>query len=343
MNRPRDRQSAVGLLPRMEARPHRDGKTVTYRYHVAGGKPINLGTDRIAAIQKVADMLGRSPDAGTLSALWRQYQSSPAWAALSATTQADYSKCSAPLLKVFGACTPDVIRPADVARYLRIERAASPVRANREVAVLSNLLNLAVELGLIDRNPVKEVRRNKESPRTRAVDPAELQAFAAWLAKQGGQRHIIGLMARFAALAGNRRCEFLDLTWPQIGTDHIRIQRHKQRAKREVWERIEITGDLTDLVRELRTLPRAADCLYVFTNQKGNPYTEGAFNSLWHRVRAQAIEQKVIQQTFTFHDLRAFYATQHKERTGQHAELHQNPATTARVYDRRKEIKRRGL
>lgn len=45
MNRPRDRASAVGLLPRMEARPWRDGKTVTYRYHPVGAAPINLGTN----------------------------------------------------------------------------------------------------------------------------------------------------------------------------------------------------------------------------------------------------------------------------------------------------------
>lgn len=45
MNRPRDRASARGLLPRMESRPRKDG-LVTYRYHPVGGKPINLGTDR---------------------------------------------------------------------------------------------------------------------------------------------------------------------------------------------------------------------------------------------------------------------------------------------------------
>ena len=47
MPRPRDRQTATGLLPRMEARPRKDGKTVSYRYHPLNpdgtrGKPINL-------------------------------------------------------------------------------------------------------------------------------------------------------------------------------------------------------------------------------------------------------------------------------------------------------------
>ena len=58
MSRPRDRASAAGLLPRMEARPWSNGKTVTYRYHPVGGKPINLGTDREQALRKVLDMNG---------------------------------------------------------------------------------------------------------------------------------------------------------------------------------------------------------------------------------------------------------------------------------------------
>ena len=54
MPRPRDRQSATGLLPRMEARTRKDGQ-ITYRYHPrkadgSRGKPINLGTDKALAI-----------------------------------------------------------------------------------------------------------------------------------------------------------------------------------------------------------------------------------------------------------------------------------------------------
>jgi hypothetical protein len=35
----------------MEARPWKDGKTVTYRYHPMEGPPVNLGTDRDAAVR----------------------------------------------------------------------------------------------------------------------------------------------------------------------------------------------------------------------------------------------------------------------------------------------------
>ena len=51
MNRARDRASAKGLLPRMEARVGK--KATTYRYHPLVGKPINLGQDLDAAIRQV--------------------------------------------------------------------------------------------------------------------------------------------------------------------------------------------------------------------------------------------------------------------------------------------------
>ncbi len=340
----RDRQSALGLLPRMEARPWADGKTVSYRYHPMGGKPVSLGTNKSDAIRKVLDLTGEAADAGTIGDMWRQYQLSTYWKRLAENTRISYTEASLQLLPRFEKAHTSTIRPTDIARYLRVERATAPVRANREVALLSNLLNLAVELGLIDVNPCKQVRRNPESPSQQAVDPAELQAFLTWLDKQSPQRRIVGMMAEFAALAGNRRCEFLDLSRPQIDRDGgvVRIKRAKQRGIERV-EVISISAPMAALLDRLAALPSAADRLYVFTDRDGNPYGERAFKSMWARIMASAIEAGVIKEKFKFHSLRAFYATVHKQRTGALPDMHANPATTARVYDRNKEVKRRSL
>lgn len=48
-------------------------------------------------------------------------------------------------------------------------------------------------------------------------------------------------------------------------------------------------------------------------------------------------------QRFSFHDLRAFYTTEHKRLHGELPDLHKNRDTTARVYDRSREVKRRSL
>lgn len=71
--------------------------------------------------------------------------------------------------------------------------------------------------------------------------------------------------------------------------------------------------------------------------------SDTSFTTGWQRAMIEALEAGVIKQRFTFHDLRAFYTTQHKERYGALPELHANSATTARVYDRSKVAKRQSL
>lgn len=345
MGRKRERVSGFGLLPRMEARPHAGSDKVTYRYHPLGGKPINLGQDKRAAIQKVLDLNGASNDAGTIDELWRAYQTMPQWKRLGERTKTDYAEYSVKLLEVMGKVSARVIRPADIARYLRVERAAAPVRANREIALLSNLMTVAVERGDIDVNPCKQVKRNLERPRTEAPDPETFDAFIAWLNTQGPQRKVIAMMAEFAAAAGSRRIEFLHLTLPQIDSQAqtIRLMRAKQHGGAVRVESVSITEKMEDLVRRLRELPRPDECLHVFTTCDGNPYTDDGFASTWQRAMASALKDKVILRRFTFHDLRAYYTTQHKAQYGELPELHADTKTTAKVYDRSRVSLRRSL
>lgn len=95
----------------------------------------------------------------------------PQWKRLGERTKLDYAEYSVKLLEVMEKVSARLIRPADVARYLRVERADAPVRANREIALLSNLMTVAVERGDIDVNPCKQVKRNLERPRTEAPGP----------------------------------------------------------------------------------------------------------------------------------------------------------------------------
>jgi integrase len=332
-----------GLLPRMEPRKTKTG--FTYRYHPVGGKPINLGSDKTEAVRKVLDMLGQGDDIGTISRLWEQFQQTPGWARYSQYTRDDYTQCSIWLLKVFGPVRAADIDATDVARYLRIKRAGAPVRANREAALLSNLIGLAIERGEAKHNPCREVKRNEEQPRTEAPEPANFKAFAGWLASQGGQRAVIGMAAEYAALAGNRKVEFLDLSWPQIDevAGVIRVKRAKQRGKKrgQVIEHIEITPAIRELLGRLKVIDK--DCLYVFPNRSGNAYTQAGFKAMWGKLMTAALDQKVMPRRFTFHDLRAYYVTQHKAERGALPDLHSNPQTTARVYDRSKIVRRKAL
>lgn len=352
MTRPKDRVSSKGLLPRMEARPWSDGVTVSYRYKPISGKPIPLGTDKLAACRKVLDLLGKRDNAGTLGWVWEKFtENSPKWKKLAAGTQADYRLAWKQIEQRFGDNLAANIESTDIAKYVHLERAGSPRRADIEKSLLSRLFGYGITLGACKINPTIGVEAHGSEAKTEAPDAGALAAFLAWLAKQTPQRRIIGMAAEYASLAGSRRIEFLDLAWPQIDEKAgvIRTKRAKQRGKKrgEVVEVLTITPNLQSLIDRLKALraERGTDCLYVFPTRENNAYSTEGFETLWQRCVLAAIAAGIVtrEQRFSFHDLRAHYATVHKQETGELPDLHKNPDTTARVYDRNKEVRRRAL
>lgn len=65
--------------------------------------------------------------------------------------------------------------------------------------------------------------------------------------------------------------------------------------------------------------------------------------AMWQKLIRAAVAAGAISKRFTFHDLRAYYTTQHKETTGLLQDLHASRTTTARVYERSKVAKRNAL
>jgi integrase len=348
--RTRDRDSAKGLLNRMEARVWANGKTVTYRYHTKQGKVINLGQDRLAACRKVLDLLGQREDHGSLNYVWESYTSeekpAPRWKKLSENTKDDYRQAWKQIQKVFGEMKISQIDSPMVAQYVHIERAASPKRANTEKALLSNLFGHGILLGLCTINATIGVQPHELQARSVAPDPKVLAGFLQWLDKQTPQRRIIGMAAEYASLAGNRQIEFRTLTWSQVDRAGgvIRTFRAKQRGrnKDQIVEVIEIGQELSLLLTRLEAMRPNSACPFVFPNRDGNPYTSDGFEVLWQRCVQVALAEGVLTPAtrFTFHDLRSFYATKHKRTLGALPDMHKNPETTARIYDRSKEVKR---
>lgn len=349
MVRTRDRRSAEGLLPRMEARPLKSGG-FTYRYHPVGGKPIPLGRDRIAAIRQVLDITGQNDATGTLKWVWERFtdekKPSPRWKKLTDGTRNDYRGAWAQLEKTFGRMRIANIDATMVARYVHIERASAPRRADIEKALLSNLFKYGITLGVCKVNATIGVEPHGSESKTEAPRTDVLAAFLAWLAKQTPQRRIIGMAAEFASLAGNRQVEFLPLTWPQVDREAgvIRTVRAKQRGKKreQVVEAISIKPAMENLLDRLDAIREDRECLYVFPTRDRNQYTARGFKTLWNRCVLQALKEKIIkpEHRFTFHDLRAYYVTIHKDTTGELPDLHKNPETTARIYDRNKVVNR---
>lgn len=206
MPRPRDRASAAGLLPRMEARPWANGKTITYRYHPIGGKPINLGTDKPAALRKVLDLNGQAQhSAGTLRWVWDKFTESPRWLRLADATRTDYQSAWRQIAERLGHMQMADITPFVIAQYVHIERATAPRRADIEKSLLSRLCGHGIKLGACSTNATIGVEPHGSQPRTHAVNAQVLARFLAWLELQTPQRQIIGMAAEYASLAGKDR------------------------------------------------------------------------------------------------------------------------------------------
>lgn len=350
MGRPRNRETATGLLDRMEARIWSDGKTITYRYHTIQGKVINLGQDRMAACRQVLDLIGKREDTGTLTYVWSKYtdeeKPAPRWKKLSEVSKVDYRQAWKQIEKSFGKMQIGHIDAPMVAQYVHIERANSPKRANTEKALLSNLFGHGILLGVCTVNATIGVQPHESQARSVAPDAKVLAGFLEWLSKQTPQRQVIGMAAEYASLAGNRQIEFRALTWPQVdrAAGVIRTFRAKQRGanKDQIVEVIGIGSDLSALLTRLEAVRPSTACPFVFPTQTGAGYTPEGFKTLWQRCVNAAIAEGILTATtrFTFHDLRAYYATKHKKTLGALPDMHKNPETTARIYDRNKEVKR---
>lgn len=340
----------------MEARQWADGRTITYRYHPVGRKPVNLGTDLAAALRKVLDMNGQEPDGvnitGTLKWVWQDFKTnSPRWKKYAQATRDDYESAWKQLDDRLGHMHMAEITTPIVARYIHIERADAPRRADIEKSLLSRLFGHGIKFGVCTVNATIGVEPHGSEARTVAVAPQVLAKFLAWIEQQTPQRRIIGMAAEYASLAGSRKVEFLDLTWPQVdeAAGIVRTKRAKQRGKKrgEVIEHVSITPRLQALIDRLKALrtERGTDCLYVFPTRDNNAYTARGFKTLWQRCVMLALKERVLSadDRFTFHDLRAYYATMHKVIHGDLPDLHTNTETTARVYDRNKTVRREAL
>jgi integrase len=99
-------------------------------------------------------------------------------------------------------------------------------------------------------------------------------------------------------------------------------------------------GSVADMLQALATEPTLGA---VFPNRKGVPYTASGFASNWQKLMVEALAKGVVDQRFTFHDLRAHYTSEHKTQHGTLPDLHASPTTTATIYERSKVARRRSL
>jgi integrase len=180
----------------------------------------------------------------------------------------------------------------DVAHlHARVGQAA-PYRANRLVALLRKMFNLARDWGLYDgENPATRIQLFTEESRDRFVQPEELPR----LFRAIGDEPNVYIRSFFltALLTGARRAEVLTMRW-----EDVNVARAEWRIPHTKAGRPHLLPLPNALVSILRSLPRQEGVPYVFVGQNGKGHLQN-MKRAWNRIRTKAGIQDV-----RFHDLR---------------------------------------
>lgn len=290
----RRRKINFNLPPRMYL------KHGAYYYVSRENKWIRLSNDKAMAFAKWAEIEGetprdptsKKPRTGSMGALIDKYMVEIAPKKAKSTYTGNLIEAGN-LKAVFEHMLVLEVRPTHIAKYLDIRGLKAPIRANREISLLSHIFSYAMRWGLIDRNPCLGVAKHPEKGRDRYISDNEFESV------KNLASELISIVMDFAYITAMRKGDILKLKLDQITDEGIWIKQSKTGSK----QLYEWTNGLTDVVNGAKSLKRPIRGLYLFCTRQGQPYSDTGFKAMWNRVQLKWAESG--GERFTFHDIRA--------------------------------------
>jgi integrase len=205
----------------------------------------------------------------------------------------------------FEGLTIDAVTTAHVMRWFTgVTEVSGPGGANQCMTILNTMMVKAEAWGYRPEgsNPLQGIRWNKRRKCERFLSVPELERLGAALGTVGNGDNETD--ARVAAaitllvLTGCRKSEVLDLQWPDVRGNRLRL-RDGKKGGRIVW-----LGD--DARALIDRLPRSKknDPPWLFTTPKGQRITPGMLDYRWKKVERLAALRNV-----RVHDLRHTFAS----------------------------------
>jgi integrase len=198
------------------------------------------------------------------------------------------------------------VRKSDInALHRDLTKAGKPVRANRVLALLSTMFNLAIDEGWLHDNPCKKVKKNPETPRERYLSSDELVRLLDALAAHPDQNEANAV--RLLLLTGARRGEVLSMQWDHIDFEKRTWTKPSHHTKQKKLHHVPLSAPALQLLAEMAStptndsLPSSSD--YVFPGPGKNG----------HRVDLKKPWASICQaadiEGLRLHDLRHSYAS----------------------------------
>ena len=290
-------------------RPRKNGKVwIGYYYRDSAGKEIPLGTDLSTARLKWAEHEAKDKpaDLTMMKGIFDRYVRDviPKKAE---RTQKDNMAELKQLRSTFDEAPIDSITPFNIAGY-RDARSAK-VRANREIALLSHVFNMAREWGLTEReNPCQGIRKNKEAPRDYYANAV------VWDAVYGMAELELKEAMDLAYLTGQRPADVIVMRIDDVEGDYLLVTQGKTQQKlRILMGTKEAENSLGKLIREITERNACHPSKYLLINKHGKRMTKGMLRLRWDKAREKAREKAIEQSDpilaakiggFQFRDIR---------------------------------------
>ncbi|MEW7975222.1 MAG: tyrosine-type recombinase/integrase [Candidatus Thiodiazotropha endolucinida] len=215
------------------------------------------------------------------------------------TWNKDESKLNKRILPKWGKLRLDTLTTRQIGSFhssLKTER--TPATANRYLALVKRMLNLAVEWGYIDKNPAQHIKLFKENnERTDWLNNDQVKALVTACSEYSDL--YIAALFPFLLYTGARLGEALNAQWSSIDIE------------RGMWH---IPEAKSGKGRYVPLAPQAIQLLESLEKQKGNPFVfcgrvkgQALVNVAkpWKRIKAAAN----LPDHFRIHDLRHTFAS----------------------------------
>ncbi len=265
-----------------------DGSEAVYFYWRATGArlPPPSDPDFSAALEAAKQPVAHESPMGTFGALLAAYRRGPSYRALKPNTAKAYDRA---LEKVRGWAPLRVenIKRADVLSVRDAMAIHAPMAANQLVMVLANVFAFAVDRGMREFNPCRDIRRLKGGEHQRWPETAIQYALTHF--PEDFRRAVV-----LALYTGQREGDCIGMTWAQYDGAGIQVKQGKTGAS--LWipaHRI--------LKKELNSWKAGArDSVTILTNSLGRPWRTGAFATQF----CELVHQHDALKGLVFHGLR---------------------------------------
>lgn len=265
-------------------------------YLVRKNKWHRLSDNLHDALVEYARLTARKDTRGELAELIRRVLDDMAHD-VAASTLKNYRSCAGRVLEAFAEFSPAQIRPVHIAQFLD-DAKDTPSMANLLRTFLKGVFTRAVRWGVVEANPVRDIKPFKTDARTRYITDEEFTRIKARASPT------LACMMDIAYITGQRIGDVMGIRYADISEAGVYIEQEKTKAR----VLIAMTPDLSAVIERARKLHQSVKGLTLFHRRDGSPLSYFTIYGHWRR----ACEAAKVEDAH-FHDIRAAAATDAKQ------------------------------